>query len=268
MQAAIRANLDHSPGMNRLARAIRSTTIGRSTTETYLVYGLTETLYKSCAAQAPYTIPEDLRTQVYSGRGPPKTPAGEDIGVPDEAGSKNLGSVFWHERMGMLPTFSTWSQVTYLHFYILLVHLRTMQDYSALQMHQRYLIEHFSQNAEDKMQLLHTIDARGIRNRYLKDLFIQWRGCIAAYDEGMVKGDATLGAAIWRNLFKGEEQVDWEKVAIVVAYMRRSIHILGQYKDLHEMRDALDGPEGVWTKAKEGLFELVDEPSRGINEPL
>lgn len=268
MQAAIRANLDHSAGMNRLARAIRSTSIGRSSTETYVVYGFAETLFKSCAAQAPYTIPEDIRTQVYSGRGPPKTAAGEDIGVPDEAGSKNRGSVFWHERMGMLPTFSTWSQVTYLHFYILLVHLRTIGDHAALQMHQRYLLEHFSQNAEDKMQLLHSIEARGIRNRYLKDLFIQWRGCITAYDEAMVKGDAVLGAAVWRNLFKGEEQVDWEKVAVVVAYMRRCINLVGQYQSPQDMRDALDGPDGVWAKAKEGLLDVVDLPSEGIKEPL
>lgn len=143
-----------------------------------------------------------------------------------------------------------------------------MEDYGELQMHQRYLIEHFSQNAEDKMTLLHSLDARGIRNRYLKDLFIQWRGCIAAYDEGMVKGDAVLGAAIWRNLFKGEEQVDWEKVVLVVAYMRKCINLLGQYPDVDAMHQALDGPDGVWSVAKQGLLEEVDQPSRGIQEPL
>lgn len=268
MQATIRSNLSHSSGMFKLAHAIRSTTIGRSTTQTYIIYGYSESLFKSASAQAPYTIPEELRTQVYTGRGPPKTAQGEDIGVPDAAESKNMGSVFWHDQLGMLPTFSTWSQVTYLHFYILLTQLRTIENYSELQMHQRYLIEHFSQNAEDKMLLLHSMEARGIRNRYLKDLFIQWRGCIAAYDEGMVKGDAVLGAAIWRNLFKGEEQVDWEKVAIVVAYMRKCIKLLGEYPDVHEMKNALDGPHGVWSRAKEGLLEAVDQQSQGIQEPL
>lgn len=264
MQASIRASLSHSPTMLKIAQTLRR--VSKSTTETYVVYGYAEQFFKSCAAQAPYTIPENLRTQVVTGRGPPKTAQGEDIGIPDESSSANLGSVFWHDKLGLLPTFSSWSQVTYLHFYILLVHFRTMEDYSALQMHQRYLIEHFSQNAEDKMVLLHTIDARGIRNRYLKDLFMQWRGCIAAYDEGLVKGDAVLGAAVWRNLFKGEEGVDWEKVAVVVAYMRRCINILGGYQDLNEMRDALDGPEGVWARAKEGLLEEVERPAEGVSE--
>ena len=265
MQSTIRSNLSHSPRMVKIAEALRR--VSKSTTDTYIVYGYAETFFKSCSAQAPYTIPDNQRTQIVSGRGPPRTAGGEDIGVPDES-STNQGSVFWHEQLGLLPTFSTWSQVTYLHFYILLVHLRTLPDYGNLQMHQRYLIEHFSQNAEDKMILLHTIEARGIRNRYLKDLFMQWRGCIAAYDEGLVKGDATLGAAIWRNMFKGEEQVDWEKVAIVVAYMRRCINMLGRFKEVTDMRDGLDGPEGVWAQAKVGLFEEVDEPSQGIQEPL
>jgi cytochrome b pre-mRNA-processing protein 3 len=265
MQSAIRSNLSSSPRMIKIAETVRRVT--GSATDTYLVYGATEAFFRSCAAQAPYTIPDDQRTQIVSGRGPPKTAQGEDIGVPDES-STNVGSVFWHDQLGLLPTFSTWSQVTYIHFYILLVHFRTIEKYSLLQMYQRYLIEHFSQNAEDKMVLLHTIEARGIRNRYLKDLFMQWRGCIAAYDEGLVKGDATLGAAIWRNLFKGEEQVDWEKVAVVVAYMRRCISMIGEYKDNLEVREALDGPDGVWARAKQGLFDETKKDSKGVHEQL
>lgn len=77
------------------------------------------------------------------------------------------------------------------------------------------------------MDVLHDMGTRTVRNPYLKDLYIQWRGIIAAYDEGLVKGDAVLGAAVWRNLWKASttghdgKDVDWTKVAWVVAYMRR-----------------------------------------------
>lgn len=77
------------------------------------------------------------------------------------------------------------------------------------------------------MATLHGISSRTIRNKYLKDLFIQWRGVLAAYDEGLVKGDAVLGAAVWRNIWKASptdpqgEEIDWSKVATVVAYTRR-----------------------------------------------
>lgn len=59
-----------------------------------------------------------------------------------------------------------------------------------------------------------------IRNKYLKDLFTQWRGILAAYDEGLVKGDAVLAAAVWRNVFNAQEDVDLRGVGVVVCYMR------------------------------------------------
>ena len=58
------------------------------------------------------------------------------------------------------------------------------------------------------MDVVHDMGSSSIRQRYLKDLFVQWRGVILAYDEGLVKGDAVLAAAVWRNLFKAREDVD------------------------------------------------------------
>jgi cytochrome b pre-mRNA-processing protein 3 len=87
------------------------------------------------------------------------------------------------------------------------------------------------------MDVLHGLTSRAIRNKFLKDLFIQWRGVLAAYDEGLVKGDAALGAAVWRNLWKAShtgphgEEMDWTKVARVVAYMRRVISELSQINE-------------------------------------
>ncbi|KAK5141201.1 Serine carboxypeptidase 3, partial [Cryomyces antarcticus] len=67
------------------------------------------------------------------------------------------------------------------------------------------------------MATYHGMVARGTRNKYLKDLFIQWRGVLAAYDEGLIRGDAVMAAAVWRNVFKGDENVDAEKLALIVA---------------------------------------------------
>ena len=111
--------------------------------------------------------------------------------------------------------------------YLLTVRLRALPTRDSVQTYSRHLIDHFSHNAEHRMDVLHDIGSRSIRNKYLKDLFIQWRGIIAAYDEGLVKGDAVLGAAVWRNLWKASstgpdgKDIDWTKVAWVVSYMRR-----------------------------------------------
>ena len=72
---------------------------------------------------------------------------------------------------------------------------------------------------------------RGTRQTNLKDLFTQWRGLQTGYDEGLVRGDAVLATAVWRNIFKGDPNVDWRSVAEVVAYMRHLLHILGNMSD-------------------------------------
>ena len=81
------------------------------------------------------------------------------------------------------------------------------------------------------MTVLHQLHARAVRNRYLKDLFVQWRGLMAGYDEGLMKGDAVLAAAVWRNVFKADEEVDLRGVGMVVSYMRRVLKTLDSVED-------------------------------------
>lgn len=116
------------------------------------------------------------------------------------------------------------------------------------------------------------MSARGVRNRYLKDLFLQWRGVLAAYDEGLVKGDAVLAGAVWRNLWKAaDEGVDWRRVAMVVAFVRRAVAELGGVADAGLQRAVVGGGDtagggggGVFEKARSsGLAELVARQSRG-----
>lgn len=77
----------------------------------------------------------------------------------------------------------------------------------------------------------HSIHSGSIRSRYLKDLFSQWRGVIVSYDEGIVKGDAVLAAAIWRNAFKGRNDVDAKGLAQIVGWMRRELVRLQETDD-------------------------------------
>ncbi|KAE8379530.1 ubiquinol-cytochrome C chaperone-domain-containing protein [Aspergillus bertholletiae] len=192
--------------------------------ETYVAYGMTQKLFEACSSQADYSIPQASQ----KGAQVPKSEAGEDLGI---------GKGWWYEDLGLVPTFSTWSQITFLHMYLLTVRLRVLPSYDSFQTYSRHLIDHFSHNAEHRMDVLHGFTSRTIRNKFLKDLFIQWRGVLAAYDEGLVKGDAVLGAAIWRNLWKASHtgpdgrELDWTKIARVVAYMRRVIAELSQVSE-------------------------------------
>ena len=81
------------------------------------------------------------------------------------------------------------------------------------------------------MTTKHGMVAGSVRGRYLKDLFVQWRGLLAGYDEGLVKGDAVLATAVWRNVFKADPEVDFRGVGQVVSYMRGVLQGLDQIDD-------------------------------------
>lgn len=118
------------------------------------------------------------------------------------------------------------------------------------------------------MATLHNISSRSIRNKYLKDLFIQWRGVLAAYDEGLVKGDAVLGAAVWRNIWKASgtiqdgRDLDWAKVATVVAYMRRVLSELAKTQEADLVFDLVasqsTAASAVSGAEKKSIFGLKD----------
>ncbi|KAL9602918.1 MAG: hypothetical protein Q9179_002388 [Wetmoreana sp. 5 TL-2023] len=186
-------------------------------TEPYIAYTVCGKLIKECAAQADYTIPQRYEKDGVI----PKGPDGEEYGV---------GKGWWYEDLGLKATFNNWTQITFLHMYILTVRLRAFPPSHAPVWHQQ-LLDHFFYSAEDRMVREHNIAARSIRNNYLKDLFVQWRGLLAGYDEGLVKGDAVLAAAVWRNVFAAREDVDFRGLGQVVSYLR------GVLKGLEGMGD-------------------------------
>jgi hypothetical protein len=127
-----------------------------------------------------------------------------------------------------------------LHMYLLVVRYRCFPP----ELHQAWqsgIVNHFFFQAESKMEDVHAITSRALRQRYLKDLFVQWRGVILAYDEGLVKGDAVLAEAVWRNLFKGREDVDLRALAAVVAWMRAGVKRLGGMEDEEVEMDPRSG---------------------------
>ncbi|KAL8912410.1 MAG: hypothetical protein Q9171_002596 [Xanthocarpia ochracea] len=203
------------PASIKLAAEVRKR--ATSVTETYIAYSVCEKLIKECASQADYAIPQRHEKDGVV----PKGADGEDLGV---------GKGWWYEELGLAPTFSTWAQVTFLHMYILTVRLRAFPAAHAPSWHQ-HLLDHFFYSAEDRLVREHNIHARSFRNKYLKDLFTQWRGLLAGYDEGLVKGDAVLATAVWRNVFGGKEDVDLVGLGEVVSYMR------GVLKGLDGMQD-------------------------------
>lgn len=234
------------------------------TTETYVAFGVTSNLFRQCNAQAAYFFPQ---RESKSNADVPTLPSGEELGITDTDES------WWHDELGLQPTFSTWSQVCMLHMYIIIVRLRALPSRESSQIYHQHLLDHFTYEAEDKMTVLHNMTSSSVRNKYLKDVYLQWRGILASYDEGLVKGDAVLAAAIWRNLWKADENVDWRNVAKVVAYMRRLIRVLGEDDDGQVLAQLSGVTPGGGGSEQGGLFRkiqkeesLVARRSKGVDE--
>ncbi|KAI1078445.1 ubiquinol-cytochrome C chaperone-domain-containing protein [Whalleya microplaca] len=222
----------------------------RKSAEPYRVVQATESLYKACTREALYTIsPKDIKDGTI-----PKTAEGEDIGE---------GKGMWHEDFKLPPTFSTWSQITMLHMYLIVARVRNL-DLDTARSWQRQLVDHFFFDAEERMDLVHGISSRGLRHRYLKDLFIQWRGILAAYDEGVVKGDAVLASALWRNVYKAREDVDLRDLAAIVSWMRLCLKMLDQMPDEALFYQA----ETAFKWPARNELTIVDKPVRELEGQL
>ncbi|RDA90075.1 hypothetical protein CP533_2905 [Ophiocordyceps camponoti-saundersi (nom. inval.)] len=186
----------------------------------YQVLGAAERIFKACSAPADYAISEDDRKN----KGVQRLEDGEELGKPIKPDS------VWHKTFKLHPSFSTWSHVTMLHLYLVNARVRCF-DHETHRNWQQQLVDQFFFECEKKMHLDHNLTSSTLRQRYLKDVFVQWRGLILAYDEGLIKGDAILASAVWRNLFKGSPDVDPRALMAVVGWMRSSLVALEALSD-------------------------------------
>jgi cytochrome b pre-mRNA-processing protein 3 len=163
--------------------------------------------------------------------------------------------------LNLTPTFGTWSQIGMLHMYLINARLRCMKPDEASDLPHQF-VNNFFLEAERIMIENHGMTSGAMRQKYLKDLFVQWRGIIAAYDEGLLKGDAVLASAVWRNLFKAREDVDMRVLAAIVSWMRLNLQKLERLSDLELFRSSGAPFHG---SPKEQLA-VVDIPARALRE--
>ncbi|GJC95355.1 ubiquinol-cytochrome C chaperone [Colletotrichum higginsianum] len=200
-----------------------------------------EALYKACSSQALYQISEQERAKDMVRM----TTEGEEVGAP-------IG-----------PWLHSWSQATMLHMYLVVARMRCL-DREASRNLQHQFIDQFFFDCERMMHLNHGMTSSALRQRYLKEIFVQWRGLIAAYDEGVVKDDRVLAAAVWRNLFKSREDVDMRQVAAVVGWMRATLQDL----EAAPVEDLLVSPAKVFKRDVRDMLKLVDVVAPQVKEDM
>ncbi|GAA5849526.1 hypothetical protein JCM8547_000484 [Rhodosporidiobolus lusitaniae] len=107
---------------------------------------------------------------------------------------------FFYEECSLPPSFQTWFSLTTLHVWLLSVRLRSLPAPLGRTYIQE-LINHMFIDVELRMRGPYSVTQSRLIKGYMKDMLEQYHGACAAYDEGLVRGDAVLAAAIWRNVF-------------------------------------------------------------------
>ena len=118
-----------------------------------------------------------------------------------------------------------------LYLYILTTRLRCLDAERAQLWKQHFTNAHFG-HCETLLMARHEVHSKTLMQRYLKDLFAQWRGVIISYDEGLVGDDVVLAAALWRNIFHADPDIDLRRLEAVVSWMRHRFQALEAVPDL------------------------------------
>lgn len=139
---------------------------------------------------------------------------------------------YWYETLGLSKSFAIWFQITSLHVWMLFVRMRAM-PFAVGKNYQQHLIDRLFKDMELRLSEEMNVLSGRISDTYLKDFHQQFLGLVFSYDEAIAseKPDAVLAAALWRNIFNGDKNVDMVKLESVVRYVRMQLYVLEQISD-------------------------------------
>ncbi|KAJ1916797.1 Ubiquinol cytochrome-c reductase assembly protein Cbp3 [Mycoemilia scoparia] len=140
---------------------------------------------------------------------------------------------FWLAKANLPPTFQTWFSIQTMYLWLLTVRLRSIPNNKH---YNQELVDNLFMDAEQKIRRA-GIKSGKIINDTLKDLVSSFRGSLMAYDEGMIKGDAVLASALWRNLLVAPVEGEVEEVGCaklmeeLTMYLRKQLVLLEKVSD-------------------------------------
>uniref|UniRef100_A0A182SUE4 Ubiquinol-cytochrome c chaperone domain-containing protein n=1 Tax=Anopheles maculatus TaxID=74869 RepID=A0A182SUE4_9DIPT len=128
----------------------------------------------------------------------------------------------------MPDTFNTWFLITELHVWMLLV--RSMAEGAEKGAAGRFMrnciVETMWNDVTTRAKQL-TMDNPSVVRPQIQQLSEQFQAALISYDEGISYDDKALAAALWRR-FLGGRCDDYEKLELLVGYVRRQVSMLDQ----------------------------------------
>lgn len=138
---------------------------------------------------------------------------------------------FWYETLALPKTFAMWFQITNLHVWLLFVRMRAM-PFKIGKNYQQKLVDKMFKDIELRLSEEMNVLSGRIRDTYMKDFHSQMLGMIFSLDEALAqKNDDVLAAAVWRNIFNGDKNIDIVKLEAIVRYIRMQLYVLDNISD-------------------------------------
>lgn len=137
---------------------------------------------------------------------------------------------FYYETLQLPQSFAQQFQISTLHYWILSVRMRAL-PFKYGRNYQQKLVDRIFRDMELRMAEELGISSNRIIEKYLKEFHTQMLGSVLSYDEGLMTDDITLAAAIWRNVFNGDPNVDMRHLEAVVGYVRSNLYVLNKMSD-------------------------------------
>jgi len=128
--------------------------------------------------------------------------------------------------LGLPNNINTWFCLMTLHIWILLVRMRDEENEKVPNFYQQQIVEFYWKDIEDKIMI--TLDTKNplIITKYSKKYLEYYHGTLLSLDVGLVEGDSFLAEAVWRNIFNMPDDIPFENLEKLVAYIRREIYSL------------------------------------------
>lgn len=152
-------------------------------------------------------------------------------------------------------TYYSWWLVTELHIWMLFIRLNVGKTEEGL-LCRHHMMNEVYKDMDNRAKLMGGKLGAKERNDTIWDLAEECKFAIAIYDLGLIKSDVDLANSLWRRFFLMTENVDVEKLELLVAYVRKTVAFLDQHP-LDSFLKAEPGLEIKWPDLKELQLETT-----------
>lgn len=138
--------------------------------------------------------------------------------------SAKVDVVKFFDHFGLADTYFSWFLVTELHVWMLLVRLNVGKSKEGRFL-RNFIIEALWEDMDARAKMVATMSSSD-RMDQIWDLAEEFQTALLLYDVGVIGSDKDLANALWKRVYNAQDNVDPEKLEMMVKYVRKTLVLL------------------------------------------